>query len=101
MPFESKAQQGYMYAHPEILGKEGLKEWSSKTDFKHLPEHVKKREEGGPVEPGEKYLVGEKGPEILEMEKAGRITPTTIIRAPYQLAHAMRKGEKGGSVEGE
>jgi hypothetical protein len=41
-PFASKAQQGYMYAHPEILGKKALKEWSSKTDFKSLPKHVKK-----------------------------------------------------------
>lgn len=36
-PFASKAQQGYMYANPSVLGKKGLKEWSSKTDFKHLP----------------------------------------------------------------
>jgi hypothetical protein len=42
MPFESKAQQGYMYSHPEILGKKGLKEWSDKTDFKGLPAHVHK-----------------------------------------------------------
>ena len=42
MPFQSKAQQGYMYSHPEILGKKGLKEWSSKTNFKDLPEHVHK-----------------------------------------------------------
>jgi hypothetical protein len=44
MPFESKAQQGYMYAHPEILGKKGLKEWSSKTDFKSLPSYKHVRE---------------------------------------------------------
>lgn len=40
MPFESSSQQGFMYAHPDILGKKGLKEWSDKTDFKHLPNHV-------------------------------------------------------------
>jgi len=40
MPFDSKAQQRYMYAHPEILGEKGLKEWSGSTDFKKLPEHV-------------------------------------------------------------
>lgn len=40
MPFDSKAQQGYMYAHPEILGKKALHEWSGKTDFSKLPEHV-------------------------------------------------------------
>jgi hypothetical protein len=43
MPFESKAQQGYMHAHPEILGKEGLHEWdeATKGKYKSLPEHVK------------------------------------------------------------
>lgn len=39
MPFQSKAQQRFLYAHPEkVGGKEKLKEWSSATDFKHLPE---------------------------------------------------------------
>ena len=28
MPFKSQAQAGYMHAHPEILGKAGLKEFS-------------------------------------------------------------------------
>ena len=41
-PFSSTSQQKYMYAHPSILGKKGLKEWSSKTDFKSLPKKVKK-----------------------------------------------------------
>ena len=42
MPFQSKAQQGYMHAHPEILGKEGLHEWdeATKGKYKKLPEHV-------------------------------------------------------------
>lgn len=42
-PFLSTSQQKYMYAHPEILGKKGLKEWSSKTNFKSLPTKVKKK----------------------------------------------------------
>lgn len=42
MPFESTAQQGYMHAHPEILGKKALSEWDAKTDFKSLPEHKAK-----------------------------------------------------------
>lgn len=44
MPFSSKAQQGYLHAHPEILGKKGLHEWdeATKGEYKHLPEHVKK-----------------------------------------------------------
>jgi hypothetical protein len=38
MPFQSKAQQGFLYAHPEkIGGKKKLAEWSAATDFKHLP----------------------------------------------------------------
>lgn len=39
MPFVSKAQQRFMFAkHPGIA-----KEFASKTDFSHLPEHVKKK----------------------------------------------------------
>lgn len=42
MPFVSKAQQGFMHAHPEILGKKGLHEWdeATKGEYKSLPEHV-------------------------------------------------------------
>ena len=41
MPFKSKAQQGYLYAHPEkIGGKKALAEWSADTDFSSLPEKV-------------------------------------------------------------
>lgn len=43
MPFVSRKQQAFAYAHPEKFGgKEGLAEWSSATDFKHLPERKKK-----------------------------------------------------------
>lgn len=46
MPFKSVAQQGYLHAHPEILGKKGLHEWdeATKGHYKNLPEHVKKHE---------------------------------------------------------
>jgi hypothetical protein len=37
MPFKSKAQQGYLHAHPEILGKAGLAEWDRASKGKHLP----------------------------------------------------------------
>jgi hypothetical protein len=45
MAFASKAQQGYMHAHPEVLGKTALHEWDQATKkkkggFKKLPEHV-------------------------------------------------------------
>jgi hypothetical protein len=38
MPFVSKRQQHFLYAHPEKIGKDALHEWSSKTNFKTLPE---------------------------------------------------------------
>jgi hypothetical protein len=41
-PFASLAQEGYLHAHPEKLGKSGLKEWDAATKGKHLPEHAKK-----------------------------------------------------------
>lgn len=44
MPFKSKAQQRFLYAHPEkIGGKKALKEWSDATDFSHLPEKKTKK----------------------------------------------------------
>lgn len=41
-PFASLAQEGYMHAHPDILGKKGLAEWDAATSGKKLPKHVKK-----------------------------------------------------------
>jgi len=42
MPFVSKAQQGYLHTHPEILGASKLKEFDEATKGKHnLPAHVK------------------------------------------------------------
>ena len=50
MPFKSKAQQRFLYAHPEkIGGKEKLKEWSNATDFSRLPEKSKKTHGGNTV----------------------------------------------------
>lgn len=43
MPFVSKAQQGFLHAHPEKLGKEKLAEFDAATKGMHdLPEHVHK-----------------------------------------------------------
>ena len=42
MPFVSRAQEGYLHEHPEILGKAGLHEWDAATKGKHLPEHAHK-----------------------------------------------------------
>lgn len=41
-PFVSTSQSRYMYAHPEILGKKGLKEWSHATNYSLIPNKVKK-----------------------------------------------------------
>jgi hypothetical protein len=39
MPFQSKAQQRFLYAHPEKAGgKAKLKEWSAATNFSKIPE---------------------------------------------------------------
>lgn len=47
MPFKSKAQQRFLYTHPEkIGGKKALKEWSNATDFNHLPERKTTRKRG-------------------------------------------------------
>ena len=46
MPFKSLAQEGYLHAHPDILGKSGLKEWDAATKGKHLPEHTMKDKRG-------------------------------------------------------
>lgn len=44
MPFASKAQQGYLHSHPEILGKKKLHEFdeATKGHYKDLPEHAHK-----------------------------------------------------------
>jgi len=55
MPFQSKAQQGYLHAHPEILGKKGLHEWDEATKGKYqdLPTYThahaaRKKKESSP-----------------------------------------------------
>lgn len=41
-PFASLAQEGYLHAHPEKLGKEKLAEFDAATKGKKLPKRVKK-----------------------------------------------------------
>jgi hypothetical protein len=45
-PFASKAQQRYMFANPDVLGKKGLKEWSSATNYNNLPKKIGKKKQG-------------------------------------------------------
>lgn len=42
MPYKSLAQEGFLHAHSEKLGKKGLAEWDAATKGKHLPEHASK-----------------------------------------------------------
>jgi hypothetical protein len=42
-PFKSVAQQHYMFAHPNVLGKKALHEWASKTDYSKLPKKKGKK----------------------------------------------------------
>ena len=51
MPFKSLAQEGFLHAHPEKLGKKTLAEFDAATKGKHLPEHVKTYDSGGLVTP--------------------------------------------------
>jgi hypothetical protein len=43
MPFASRAQQGYLHAHPEKLGKAKLAEFDRATKGKKLPYRAKKK----------------------------------------------------------
>ncbi len=42
-PFASLAQEGFMHAHPEKLGKAGLAEWDKASKGLKLPKRVKKQ----------------------------------------------------------
>ncbi len=41
-PFASLAQEGFLHAHPEKLGKKELAHWDAETKGKSLPQRVKK-----------------------------------------------------------
>src|SRR4029077_16497964 len=41
--------------------------------------YLQKRVEGGPVDPGVPYLVGEGGPELLVPDSSGTIVPSTRL----------------------
>ena len=99
MPFKSQAQAGYLHSHPEILGKEGLAEWDKATKGKHLPEHVKKYDDGGVVDtlsPGDEGVgAGVRAHQVALMEVQGEdnLAPHTApdkVTSPY----ADTKGSK-------
>ena len=111
MPFKSLAQAGYLHSHPEILGKEGLKEWDTATKGKHLPEHVKKYDDGGVVgtlSPGDEGIgAGVRAHQIAleQVQSEDNLAPHTApdkVTSPYADTkgskvphqHAAPKGEK-------
>jgi hypothetical protein len=84
MPFKSLAQEGYLHAHPEILGKEKLAEFDAATKGKHLPEHSK----GDPP-------VAKKKTQTVSLGKKGsfKIRPGALHRAL-----GVPEGEKLGQA---
>lgn len=77
-PFASIAQQHFLHAHPEKLGKKGLAEWDAATKGKHLPKRVKSYEHGtnyvpetGPaiLHRGERVIPARKGPATQKPER--------------------------------
>ena len=47
---------------------------------------IEAREEGGPIEAGKPYLVGEAGPEIIIPEQSGTVIPNNQLPSPFNTA---------------
>jgi len=59
VPFASKSQQRFLYAHPDkVGGASKLKEWSAATDFSSLPQKATKpkRQPGALLKKKKTYL---------------------------------------------
>lgn len=92
MPFLSKAQQGAAfggYLGPEMKAK--ASQWAAETpNMKSLPQHVKHRAFGGPVQAGRPYMVGERGPEMMVPRMPGTVMPhmgTAAVSPVQQMQH--------------
>jgi len=55
---------------------------------------------GGPVSVGQRYLVGENGPELFSADRSGQIIPLTSPRASAALATAQASIAMGSSAAG-
>ena len=84
----------------DILRKKYLN-WDSKQDTPMTKDLQKKifgidgkREMGGPVSPGQNYVVGEKGPELFSPSQSGKIIPG------YQIGGVIRYGKDSYGVSG-
>jgi hypothetical protein len=84
VPFKSLAQEGYMHANPEVLGKKGLAEWDSATKGKKLPKRAKVR--GGST--------------VLDSDsmKAEALTDGPKSNKETKNAFVMRKRNKIGKI---
>ena len=83
-----------------FTGKEGIGQ--SLFDFdddSFLGSLFNKREFGGPVNPDEMYLVGEKGPELMIPDTAGTIMPNNMLPTLTESLGAMA-GPAGGMMSG-
>ena len=47
---------------------------------------IESRQEGGPVEAGQPYLVGEAGPEIIIPEQSGTVIPNNQLPSPFNMS---------------
>jgi hypothetical protein len=85
VPFKSLAQEGYMHANPEVLGKKGLAEWDSATKGKKLPKRVKKIKGGNTDLPADSI----KAQALTEGPKSNKETKAAFV---------MRKRNKIGKI---
>jgi hypothetical protein len=82
MPFDSKAQQRYLYANkPKGVD---LTEWSEHTDFKHLPERAKKHAMSNECWATEYFKTAMATPAQMAPTQVftKKTAPTEIIRKP-------------------
>lgn len=79
------------YLGPEMKSKADT--WAHETpNIKSLPKHVQHRMMGGPVHPGQRYMVGERGPEMLSMGQAGgMVTPNPQMVRQHLMNMMARK----------
>jgi len=61
------------------------------------PLPVEAREEGGPVNAGQPYLVGEDGPEIVVPEQSGTVIPNSLIGDDGQFINLNQRAEEAAA----
>ncbi len=71
-----------------ISGKIQPEQPAKTSDVISRPTTAEPRADGGPVKPGQPYLVGEKGPEVIVPDQPGTVIPTD-----QALPHDRKRGE--------